>query len=210
MVKRLLIGLGALIAICLLVGFVLPNTVTVTRSTSINAPAERIYALVAAPKQWPQWAAWNGRDPNMTITYTGPESGAGAAWSWVSKSEGDGAMRMIDAKPPSRISYELTIRGMGSPSRGTFDLTSSGGATSVTWSMTATIGMGPIGGWFALIVPRRITPDFDRGLASLKRLAEMPSAPEPDPPRADAHASPGNVTPGALGAAPEPAPKSRP
>lgn len=209
MAKKILIGLGALIAICLLVGFVLPHTVTVTRSTSINAPPERIYALVASPKQWPQWAAWNRRDVNMAITWSGPESGTGAAWSWVSKSEGDGTMKLLEATPSTGITYELRIPSMGGPSRGRFEFTPSGDATTVTWSMSATIGMGPIGGWFALLFPRMITPDFDSGLSSLKRLAEMPAAPEPTPPVADAPTREGAATSGALGSAPEPAPKAK-
>ncbi len=213
MAKKILIGLGALIALFLIVGFVLPKTVTVTRSASINAPPDRIYALVATPRQWPQWSPWNSRDPNMAITFSGPESGSGAEWRWVSKSQGDGAMKMLDAKPPSSIGFELTIVGMGPPSHGRFDFAPSGAATNVTWSMTSTIGMGPLGGWFALYMPRMLTPDFDNGLASLKKLAELPSAPEPAPPTAGATTDQGAGIPGtppALGAAPEPAPKTKP
>ncbi len=210
MAKKILIGLGALIALVLLVGFALPNKVTVTRSASINAPPERIYALIATPRQWPQWSPWNSRDPNMAITFSGPESGNGAAWKWVSKSQGDGSMKMEGAKPPSAIGFELTIEGMGPPSHGQFDLAPSGAATNVTWTMTSTLGMGPIGGWFALYMPTMLNKDFDSGLASLKKLAEMPTAPEPAPPADGAPAaSPAGAAP-ALGSAPEPAPKAKP
>ena len=211
--RKVLIGLGALLAIVLLVGFVLPKDVTVTRSATINAPPDRVYPLVATPRQWPQWSPWNSRDPNMAISYAGPESGTGASWSWISKSEGDGAMKMTDATPPTAINFELTIAGMGPPSHGHFELAPAGGGTTVTWTMTSTMGFGPLGGWFALYFPTRITKDFDAGLAGLKKLAELPVAPEPAPPPAAGATALGAGTggaPGALGSAPEPLPRAKP
>lgn len=219
MARKLLIAIAALLALVLGVGAFLPKDVTVTRSLTIAAPAERLYALVAAPRQWPQWSPWNARDPKMTITYGGAASGAGATWSWASKSEGDGQMRLTEAKAPTAVAYELTIAGMGPPSHGRFDLAPSGSATTVTWTMTATMGMGPIGGWMALWFPSVIGKDFDAGLANLKKLAELASAPEPTPPAGADAAVPGAASPmgaapeptgGALPAAPEPAPRPRP
>ncbi len=210
MAKKILIGLGSLIAVLLIVGFVLPNTVTVARSATINAPSERIYALVATPRQWPQWSPWNGRDPNMTITYSGPESGSGATWSWLSKSQGDGSMTMVDAQPPKAIGFALTLVGMGPPSQGRFDLAPSGASTDVTWTMTSTMGMGPVGGWIGLFFRSMITKDFDSGLASLKKLAEMPSAPEPAPAAGGEPAAASPAASGGMGTAPEPAPKPKP
>ncbi|MBI3789486.1 MAG: SRPBCC family protein [Gemmatimonadetes bacterium] len=218
MAKKILIGVGALLALLLVVGFFLPKDITVSRSASIGAPPARVYELVATPRMWPQWSAWNARDPNMTITYSGPASGDGAGWSWVSKSQGDGMMKLMDAKPPTTIGFELTIAGMGPPSHGHFEFSPTGASTTVTWTMTSTMGFGPIGGWFALYFPSVLAKDFDAGLANLKKLAELPAAPEPAPrPGADGAApggspaaKPGAAASPALGAAPEPAPRSKP
>jgi hypothetical protein len=41
-------------------------------SAEIAAPPDKVYALVADPRSWKQWSAWNRRDPQMLIEYGGP------------------------------------------------------------------------------------------------------------------------------------------
>jgi hypothetical protein len=178
MLKKLLLSLVILVAALAAVGMLLPRSITVTRSVTVNAPPETIYPLVATPRSWPSWSPWNKRDPNMAITYSGPAQGVGAKWDWISKSEGDGSMVFTEATAPTTATFELTIVGMGPPSKGTFTLAPSGSATTVEWTMTSDMGAGPVGRWFGLYFPSMLRKDFDDGLASLKRVAEAaPRAP---------------------------------
>lgn len=170
--KKVLIGVLGLVAVIVGGGFLLPNVVTVTRSVSIAAPPDAVYPLVATPRRWPSWSPWNARDPKMTITYSGPEMGAGAKWEWKSASEGDGSMVMTQAIAPNDVAFELTIVGMGPPSHGTFAIRPEGNGSRVEWQMTSEMGMGPIGGWFGLMFRPMLTKDFDAGLAGLKKQAE--------------------------------------
>lgn len=172
MIKKIAIGLGVLVAVVLGGGMLLPNTITITSSVSIQAPPEAVYPLVAAPRRWPSWSPWNARDPKMAITYSGPDLGAGAKWEWKSASEGDGSMIMTQAVAPSDVAFELTIVGMGPPSHGTFAIRPDGRGSRVEWRMTSEMGMGPIGGWFGLVFRPMITKDFNSGLAGLKKQAE--------------------------------------
>ena len=71
--KRIILGLIALILIFAAIGFFLPSHFKVERSAEIAAPPEKVYALIQAPREWKEWAIWNQRDPNMQITYFGPE-----------------------------------------------------------------------------------------------------------------------------------------
>jgi hypothetical protein len=173
--KKLGIGAGVLVAVLLVGGFMLPNTITVTRSVTVQAPPDAIYALVAAPRRWPSWSPWNARDPKMAITYSGPDIGVGAKWEWKSASEGDGSMVMTRAVAPADVDFELTIVGMGAPSRGTFAIRPDGAGSRVEWQMTSAMGMGPIGGWFGLFFRPMLEKDFESGLASLKKQAEATS-----------------------------------
>jgi hypothetical protein len=66
-----------LVVLLLVIGFFLPGTFTVVRSAEIAAPPDKVYALVADPRGWKQWSAWNRRDPTMQIDYSGPP----AAWA---------------------------------------------------------------------------------------------------------------------------------
>ena len=73
--KRAAIFIVALVVLLLVVGLFLPPTFTVARSAEIAAPPEKVYAMVADPRGWKQWSAWNRRDPQMQIEYAGPPSG---------------------------------------------------------------------------------------------------------------------------------------
>ena len=56
---RTIAGLGVLSVALLAIGFVLPSQFRVERAVVINAPAEKIYALIAASSEWKRWTVWN-------------------------------------------------------------------------------------------------------------------------------------------------------
>lgn len=153
-------------------GMMLSPAFTVTRSLLVNAPPEKVYAFVADPRGWAQWSAWNRRDPAMAITYSGPASGVGAAWSWQSKSEGDGRMTFTSVEPGRRVAFDLELAGVDARSKGELHFTPEGNATRVTWTMNGDMGSNPLYHWFAAFADRVMGPDFEGGLANLKDVAE--------------------------------------
>jgi uncharacterized protein YndB with AHSA1/START domain len=171
-VKRILIGLLLIITGLIAIAYLLPNQYGVTRSVSIQATPEKIYNLIAAPKEWKKWSVWNQRDPNMEMLFTGPEFGAGAAWDWKSKSQGDGGMKFTQAAINQAINYELHFDGMGKPSSGAIVLVTEGNATKVTWSMNGTSEGNFMMKLFAPFMDRMVGPDFQAGLDNLKAVAE--------------------------------------
>lgn len=160
--------------VLLLGGLLLSSKFSVSRSVSVNAPAEKIYALVASPKEWKRWSVWNQRDRSMKIEYFGPESGAGAGWSWQSASEGDGKMTLTAADAGQRVAFDLFFPDFGTTSRGEFRFVPAGAGTKVTWSMDGDMGSNPLFHWFALFADRMVGKDFEGGLANLKVEAEKP------------------------------------
>lgn len=170
--KVLLIVAALLLAVGLGGGLLLSPKFTVSRTLTINAAPEKIYALIADPHGWAQWSAWNRRDPAMAIEYSGPASGAGAVWAWKSKSQGDGRMTFTSAEAPKRLGYELFFPDFGTTSTGDFRLDANGGATQVTWTMNGDMGRNPVYRWMGLFMDKMVGPDFDAGLANLKALAE--------------------------------------
>jgi len=173
-VKWLVIGVATLAVLFLVIGFLLPSKFNVSRSTQINAPAEKVYALLAAPREWPRWTVWNRRDPGMKVTYSGAESGKGAKWAWESQSEGVGNMEFTAAEPGKRIEYVLVFPEFGMRSTGALTLLPSGSGTQVTWATVGDVGANPINHYFAALMDRMVGPDFEGGLANLKALAEKP------------------------------------
>jgi uncharacterized protein YndB with AHSA1/START domain len=173
-IKGLLGLIAVLVAVLVIGGFMLSSNFSVTRSISVQAPPDKIYALVADPRQWQQWAVWNQRDPAMSITYSGPPSGAGAAWEWKSKTEGDGKMTFTAAEPGQRLAYDLYFPDFGTTSGRELRLKPEGAATQVSWVMNGNMGSNPLFRWMALFADGMVGKDFEAGLANLQKLAEKP------------------------------------
>ena len=167
-------ALVGLVVLLVVVGLFLPGTFTVVRSADIAAPADKVYALVADPRGWKQWSAWNKRDPQMQIEYSGPPSGAGAKWAWKSKSQGDGEMTFTAAEPGKRVGFDLYFPDFGTTSKGELRFEPAGAGTRVTWTMNGDMGKNPLYHWFALGADSMVGKDFAEGLAGLKAAAEKP------------------------------------
>lgn len=174
LLKWLLFVVLALAAVLVVGGLLLSPAFKVTRSTLVAAPADKVYALVAEPRRWNEWAAWNKRDPAMQITYSGPASGVGATWAWQSKSQGDGKMSFTAATPGQRVAYDLYFPDFGTTSTGDLVFMPDGNGTRVTWTMNGDMGNNPLYRWMTLFTDKMVGKDFDEGLASLKALAEKP------------------------------------
>ena len=170
--KFLLLAIVTLAAVLLIGGMIISAKFSVSRSIQVNAAPEKIYALVASPRQWAQWSIWHRRDPNMAIDYFGPESGVGAGWSWKSKTEGDGKMTFTAADPGKRLGYDLYFPDFGTTSSGEMRFEPNGGGTTVTWVMNGDMGSNPLFHWMSLFADKMVGKDFDGGLANLKAISE--------------------------------------
>jgi len=172
-ILKWLAGIVLLLAAVLLIGgWLLSSKFSVVRSASIAAAPDKVYALVADPRGWKAWGVWSRRDPAMKITYSGPPSGAGAAWEWKSESQGDGKMTFTAAEPGRRVAYDLYFPDFGTTSQGDLVFAPDGAGTRVTWTMNGDMGRNPLFHWMALFVDGMVGKDFDAGLANLKALAE--------------------------------------
>lgn len=169
---RILVGLIVLILALLAAGFLLPAQFKVERTATIAAPPAIVYAQIAAPKAWKDWAVWNQRDPAMQLTYSGPDSGVGAKWAWLSKTEGNGEMEFTRAAPDSEVVYSLYFKDFDMRSTGTLTLTPAGSGTTVRWTNEGNLGMNPINRWFGLFMDKLVGPDFEAGLKGLDALSQ--------------------------------------
>ena len=151
-----------------------PDTLTVQRSATINAPPEKIYPLITDFHKWAVWSPWEKRDPAMKRTYSGADSGKGAVYAWEGNREvGEGRMEIVDDTAPSKIGIKLDfIKPLEGHNVAEFTLTPKGGATDVTWVMTGpTPFIGKVIGIF-MDMDKMIGTDFEAGLAALKAAAE--------------------------------------
>ncbi len=68
MIKKIFIGLIALVVILAVIGLILPRHVQVKRFVTINRPASLVYATVNSFVLFPKWSPWQDLDPNMSQT----------------------------------------------------------------------------------------------------------------------------------------------
>ena len=171
--KWILWAVLALIVVLVAGGYLLSPRFVVSRSVVVQAPPEKVYPLVASPREWAKWSVWMRRDPAMRIAYDGPDSGSGAKWSWQSRSEGNGSMTFTAAEPPRRVAYALFFSDFGTTSTGDLLLAPEGtGATRVTWTLNGDMGANPVFHWMALFADGMVGKDFEGGLANLKQVVE--------------------------------------
>jgi len=170
------IGLGVL----LLIGGVLvlaplrPDTFQVRRSTSIKAKPEQIYPLINDLHRFNTWNPFDKKDPNIKGSYSGPESGKGAAYAFEgNKNVGKGTIEILDSAPASKVTMALRmLEPFRVDNRVVFTLAPDGAATEVTWAMQGAVP------YFAKIIhlfvnmDRMVGTEFEAGLASLKTIAE--------------------------------------
>jgi uncharacterized protein YndB with AHSA1/START domain len=151
-----------------------PDRFQVKRSSIIDAPPERIYALISDFHRWRSWSPYEQLDPGMRRTYSGAERGAGSVYEWAGNSKaGQGRMEITRAPQPSEVAIKLDfIEPIEAHNVATFTLEPRGGATTVTWVMDgATPYVGKIIHLF-LDMDRLVGKDFETGLANLKAVAE--------------------------------------
>lgn len=78
-----------------------------THRTTIDADRGVVHGLVNDLHQWQQWSPWEGVDPDLERTYSGPAAGVGARYAWSgNKKAGRGSMEITDSTA-ERIDLDL-------------------------------------------------------------------------------------------------------
>lgn len=172
LLKKLVIGLAVIVGLFLGIGFFLSSEFHVERSIQINAPVDKVFSNIVNLKKWREWGIWFERDPNMQVTYTGPDSDVGMKSSWISEQEGSGEMQIIGLEPNSNVKYSLYFPDFDMGSTGELQLTQEGEMTKVVWMDYGDVGSNPVNHYFALMMDGMIGPDFEAGLQNLKELSE--------------------------------------
>src|SRR5688572_15089228 len=108
MLKKIAVAAAILLAVLLIVAATKPDTFRVERSTSIQAPPEKVFALLDDFHRWSAWSPWEKMDPAMQRTYSGAASGTGAVYEWAGNSKvGKGRMEIVEATPASKVAVKL-------------------------------------------------------------------------------------------------------
>jgi hypothetical protein len=178
MLKTLALLIGAVIAALLLYAVSRPDRFHVERSTTIQAPAERLHPLINDLRHFNTWNPYARKDPAMQGQYSGPAAGPGAVYDFQGNRDvGKGRIGITASSAPSSVTMQLD---MFEPFEGrnvvTFSLVPEGNATRVTWAMD---GPSPFVARLIGIfidMDHMIGRDFETGLSLLKSQAERAAA----------------------------------
>lgn len=151
-----------------------PDTFTLERSVLVNAPPEKVFALIDDFHRWDAWSPWEKIDPSMKRTFSGAERGKGAVYAWQGDGKaGAGRMEITESTPPSKVAIKLDFtKPIEASNTVEFALVPQGNATKVTWAMR---GPSPfISKVMQVFVSMddMVGKDFEAGLAAVKRAAE--------------------------------------
>jgi uncharacterized protein YndB with AHSA1/START domain len=177
MIKKILLGLVAVIAAILIVAAFQPGEFQVKRSLAIAASPQALFEQVNDHRKFLVWNPWMKLDPNVKNTFSGPATGVGSVCAWEGNSDiGAGSSTITETKPGElvrlRMDWKEPMEGVSTVD---FTFKPEGNKTVVTWHM-----YGPnnyVGKIMCLFMSmeKMVGGQFEQGLASLKLLAEAPA-----------------------------------
>lgn len=173
MLKKVLVGVGAVIGIFLIVVALQPSDFHVKRSATLAASPAALFERVNNHHKFNEWNPFLKMDPNVKNTYAGPDTGVGAACSWDgNKDIGAGTATIVESKPNElvrmRMDWKRPMEGVATVD---FTFKPDGEKTLVTWAMYGKNNF--IGKLVSLFMDcdKMVGPQFEEGLTSLGKVA---------------------------------------
>ena len=179
MIIKILLGLVVVIGILLIIIALRPADFHVERSATISAPAIALFEQVNDHRKFAIWNPFMKLDPNVKNTYSGPDSGVGAACGWEGNSKiGAGSATIIESKPGELVRQRMDWkRPMEGTSTVEFTFKPDGDNTVVTWAMYGRNNfMGKVVSLF-INCEKMVGPQFEQGLANLGKVVAAASVP---------------------------------
>lgn len=171
--RNLLIGVVLFLAAASGLAYLLPRNVIVEREIVVNAPAEEVFERVSSLQAFSEWSPWRDDDPDMVVTYSGPESGVGNIMEWTSDDPqvGNGRQEITEVIENESVRTALDFGDMGT-AQAWWLLDDVDGGTRVVWGLDADMGNSPVGRWMGVFMDGMVGEDYERGLERLRAGVE--------------------------------------
>jgi len=174
MIKTIAIVVVSLVAALLIFAATKPDTFRVERSISIEAPSEKIFAILNDFHLSQSWSPFEKKDPTMKRTFGGAASGKGAVYEFDGNKEvGKGRLMITDTAPPSKITIALDmVEPFEAHNTVEFTLGANGDSTKVTWAMHGPQSYMMKVLSFFIDCDKMVGKDFEAGLVKLKAITQ--------------------------------------
>lgn len=151
-----------------------PDAFQIERTLAMNATPETVFAQINDLHNFNRWNPFALADPAIVLSYTGAESGVGAAYAWNSSGRaGKGSMEIIRSTLYSNVLMDLKFeKPFAAHNVAEFGIAPANEGSIVTWAMTGNNKfiqklMGAI-----FNMDKMVGGEFAKGLENLKALVE--------------------------------------
>jgi len=143
-VLEVLVSLLIVFALAVVVGVLLPSHGHVERTVEVSSPLRQIYDSVNTFHRFPEWSALRRLDPQVKMTFEGPEAGKGARvkWSSAAPQVGDGSLEIAQTDQDSKVVMSIDNAWSGDNKAYTVTLVPSqnGKTVNINWAYDADYG----------------------------------------------------------------------
>jgi carbon monoxide dehydrogenase subunit G len=170
-VQKFLYGIGAFVALLIIIGLALPRYGRVEVTTTIDAQPAAVFALVNDFRRVQLWSPRNATDPNARVVFSGPNRGVGATVTWDGIIAGSGTQTITGSRPWEHVATIMNAGDAGE-ARTWFDVVPQDGGTLVTWGFEHDHGLNLVGRYMAPLLSGVLRREHEHALAALRELAE--------------------------------------
>ena len=182
MLKKILIGIAAVILLFVIIVALQPSDFSITRQAKMSAPPAAPFAQVNDFHNWEAWSPWAKLDPAAKNSFDGEPAGKGAKFAWAGNDDvGEGRMEITESQPSELIRIRLEfIKPFAATNATEFTFKPEGEQTLVTWTMSGKNNFMGRAVCMFMNMDKMVGGDFEKGLAAIKQIVETP--PDETPP----------------------------
>lgn len=170
--KKIFLTILIILVVLVVVAFCLPRTYHIERSTMVKGDRAMIYNLTSNLGKWDLWAPWKSLDTAAVYEIVGTDGQVGTLRKWDGKVIGNGQMTLTKLVPGELVSYDLAFQHGKYQSKGSVIIEAIGDSNKVSWTDDGDLGYNPVARYMGLFMGKMLVPDFDKGLAKLKKVVE--------------------------------------
>jgi hypothetical protein len=175
MLKKVLIGVVAVVALLLLIPAFLPKTYTVERSVTIAKPKAEVFEYIKHVQNQNIWGPWIKQDPGVKLDTRGTDGTVGfvSIWDSANGNLGAGEQEIKKIVEGERYDVELRFkRPMEDVAQGYMTTTGDSTQTKVTWGIHGNMPYPMNIMQLFIDMDKMLGKDFEDGLSNLKTILE--------------------------------------
>lgn len=172
--KKILIGLGVLLALPLIIALFMGKDYQLEREITIHKPKQVVFDYIKYLKNQNNYSTWNLMDPKMKQTYTGTDGAVGFVSAWESDKMGIGEQEIKKIDEGNRIDGELRFKGTFASVAPVYMTTVAvnDSVTQVKWGMSGSMAYPMNFMQVFMSMDKMIGTEYEKSLQNLKTILE--------------------------------------